>query len=201
MAASGMTSPYSADPPRPGAPILKALAAQAVAGVVVFGGWRILATSLDVPAISLLAAQGILAAILGHFFGLPRWWAPIHLLLPPGVAMALLWRLPPWVYLIAFLGLLGVFWNSVRGGVPLYLSNPRTKDALAGMVAEKGAFRFADLGCGLGGPVISLAQACPEGRFVALRRRRCYLPPPGSASDFRGRTTPKYGSPISGPWI
>ena len=163
-----MTSPQPADPPRPGAPILRALAAQAVAGIVVFVGWQILAGGIDAPAISLLAVQGVLAAILGHFFGLGRWWLPINVLLPPGIVMALVWRLPAWVYLIAFLGLLGVFWNSVRGGVPLYLSYRRTKDAIAGMLAENGVFRFADLGCGLGGPVISLAQARPEGRFVGF---------------------------------
>ncbi len=146
-------------------PLLKALAAQALAGAVVFGG---LAAGLEPPTAGLLAAQGVLAAIFGLAFGLRRWWLPIQLLLPAAVAIVWALRLPAWVFLAAFLGLLGIFWNSARGGVPLYLSNTLTKTALAGLLPEKGGFRFADLGCGLGGPVFTLSQARPEGRFTGF---------------------------------
>ncbi len=151
-------------------PLLKALAAQVLAGLVVFGGGRTLAADIgfQAPMAALLAGQGLLAAILGHFFGLRRWWAPIHILLPAAVAVALAWRFPAWVFLIAFLALLGIFWNSARGGVPLYLSNRKTKEALAGLLPAEAGFCFADLGCGLGGPVIGLSSARPEGRYTGF---------------------------------
>jgi len=148
-------------------PLLRALAVQAIAALIVFGG---LGSALGIhpPMTTLLAAQGIIAATLGHFFGLARWWLPIHVLLPAAVAITLAWKVPGWVFLIAFLGLLGIFWNSVRGGVPLYLSNRKTRDALTGLLPVAGDFHFADLGCGFAGPVLALAKARPDGRFTGF---------------------------------
>ncbi|MDA1091472.1 MAG: class I SAM-dependent methyltransferase [Proteobacteria bacterium] len=166
-----MTSPPSADSSsRPGPPIIKALVAQALAALVVFGGGRMFASAIGInaPMAGLLAAQGMMAAIFGFLFRLPLWWLPIHLLLPPAVAVTLAWKLPAWVFPAAFVALLGVFWNSMRGGVPLYLSNLSTKTALARLLPEKGGFRFADLGCGLGGPVLTLSRVRPEGRFTGF---------------------------------
>lgn len=156
------------EPPRPGAPILKALAAQGLAWVVMFRGVKMFASALglDIPMAVLLVGQGGFAALFGHIFGLRRWWLPIQLLFPPVTALALYWRLPDWVFLAAFVLLLGTYWNSVRGGVPLYLSNSKTKEDLAGLLPEKEGFRFADLGCGLGGPVLELSRLCPKGRYT-----------------------------------
>ena len=70
--------------------------------------------------------------------------------------------------LAVFLVLVGVFWNSARSGVPLYLSNRKTKQVLAGLLPEKDGIRFADLGCGFGGPVLALSQARPESHFTGV---------------------------------
>jgi len=165
MAASGMP-----DTAHGRMPLLTALGAQAAAALLVFGGTYGLSGFMDFrpPLIGLLALQGILAAGLGHFFGLAPWWAPVQLALLPAVALALTLRIPAWIFLAVFLGLLGVFWNSARGGVPLYLSNRKTKDVLAGLLPAEGGFRFADLGCGLGGPVLALSRARPEGHFTGI---------------------------------
>ncbi len=147
-------------------PLLTALGAQAVAGLMVFGGNLIL--DFTPPLIGALALQGVLAAGLSYFLGLASWWIPIQLILPAAVAWALVWQVPGWVFLAGFLVTLGVFWNSARSGVPLYLSNRKTKEVLAGLVPEKEGFRFADLGCGVGGPVITLAQGRPDGHFTGV---------------------------------
>ena len=173
-----------------------ALAAQALAGVAVFGIAILLARTavVSIPLMGLLAGQGVVAAILGSRFGLAAWWIPIQLVLPSGVAVVLLWQLPAWVLLVAFLVLLLAFWNSARGGVPLYLTNAKTKSALAGLLPKEApgeaarpgvppenknsgepatgkdnnvpGFRFADLGSGLGGPVLDLANRRPDGHFT-----------------------------------
>ncbi len=151
-------------------PLLTALGAQAIAGVVVFGGGYALSgfAGFQPPLIGLLALQGLLAAALGHFSGLAPWWAPIQLALPACLAAALAWRVPAWGFLAVFLVLVGVFWNSARSGVPLYLSNRKTKAVLAGLLPAKDGFRFADLGCGFGGPVLALSRTRPQGHFTGI---------------------------------
>ena len=122
-------------------PLLRALAAQMATGAVVFGSAFALAagTGLRPPLMALLALQGIGAAVLGTRFGLAQWWIPIQLVLPSALAVAWLWQVPEWIFLVLFVLLVLVFWNSARGGVPLYLSNPRTRAALAELLPKQEA--------------------------------------------------------------
>jgi len=154
----------------PRIPLLSALAAQLIGGAIVFGGAVLLTTltGIRVPLMALVAAQGVVAAILGKRFGLAPWWAPIQLVLPPAVAVAYFWHIPAWVFLLAFIGFVLIFWNSARGGVPLYLSNNKTKAALATLLPEKSGLQFIDLGTGLGGPVMALAEVRPDGNFTGI---------------------------------
>jgi len=48
--------------------------------------------------------------------------------------------------------------------VPLYLTNARTWDALAGVLPDRQGLRIIDLGCGFGGTVAALARARPDAR-------------------------------------
>ncbi|MFQ5765644.1 MAG: hypothetical protein ACE5GT_12015 [Rhodospirillales bacterium] len=157
-------------PPPARMPLLTALAAQLVAGALVFGGALALAraTGEGVPLVALLALQGVLAALLGLRLRLQPWWVPIQLVLPSAVAVGWFWRLPAWIYLTAFAGLALVFWNAARGGVPLYLTNRETRAALAGLLPDKAGFRFLDLGSGLAGPVAALARRRPDGDFTGI---------------------------------
>ncbi len=182
----------------PRIPLITALAAQLAAGALVFGGAVLLTrvAGVSLPLMALLAGQGVVAAVLGSRFGLASWWTPIHLVLPSAVAAALLWQVPAWVFLAAFMVLVLVFWNAATGGVPLYLTNPKTKAALARLLPEEApgetarpgvssenknsggartgtenkeqGFRFADLGSGLGGPVLELAMGRPDGHFTGI---------------------------------
>jgi len=151
-------------------PLAVALAAQVIAGIVVFGGALVViqATSWQSPLIVLLALHGLVAAEIGRRFGLAKWWPPIQLIFPFAVAGALAWHVPGWVYLGLFLGLAAVFWNSARGGVPLYLTNTGTKVAVAKLLPTEQDFHFLDLGCGLGGPVMVLSGQRPDGHFTGI---------------------------------
>ena len=151
-------------------PLPVALAAQVLAGIVVFGAAFILGrtTTWQPPLIILLALHGLVAAESGRRFGLAKWWIPVQLTFPFAVAAALVWQVPGWVYLALFVGLVAVFWNSARGGVPLYLTNTGTKAALAKLLPAKQNFHFADLGCGLGGPVLALSRERPDGHFTGI---------------------------------
>lgn len=152
----------------PRIPLFVALATQALAGVAVFGSAYLLTrtAAASIPLMALLAGQGVVAAILGSRFGLAAWWIPIQLVLPSGVAVVLWLQPPAWVLLAAFLVLVLAFWNSAAGGVPLYLTNTKTKATLAGLLPQEAGFRFVDLGSGLGGPVLALAHRRPDGHFA-----------------------------------
>ncbi|HEY4635639.1 MAG TPA: class I SAM-dependent methyltransferase [Rhodospirillales bacterium] len=148
---------------------LAAIAAQAIAAAVVFGGAFAVnaGAGVTLPLIALIALQGAAAAAIGLRLGLAAWWVPIQLVLPFAVAAALLWQLPPWVFLAAFVFLLLFYWNSV-GGVPLYLTNRMTRATIAGLLSERAGLRFIDLGSGLGGPLVDLAKRRPDATFTGV---------------------------------
>jgi hypothetical protein len=152
-------------------PAVSALLAQLLAllavvlvlwGLARFGGVRL-------PLWQSLLLQGVLAAALGHGFGLQRWWLPINFAFAPALAALLARELPSAWFLVAFLLLLLINWNSFREQVPLYLSGAKTREALSARLAELPAdFRFVDLGCGLAGTLVQLARDYPQARLVGV---------------------------------
>lgn len=106
----------------------------------------------------LVLAQGATAALWSVVLRQPYWWFPIHLLfLPIAIAMLTL-QLPSWLYLSAVLLLALVFWGTVKGDVPLFLSSNAVADAVAAIVEREHAGVFADLGAGIGSVAAPLAQ-------------------------------------------
>ncbi len=117
---------------------------------------------------SLALFWGAVAGIASGVLGLRRWWLPVQALAPILVFALLRADLPNWVYGLAFLGLLGTYWNAVGQGVPLYLSNPTTWRALETLLPKRSGARLIDLGSGLGGTLAHLARARPDCRFVGV---------------------------------
>lgn len=147
-------------------PIFRAVLAQGVGAALAFG----IAGTLrpDTPLVTVLAAQGVIAAVLGLKLGLARWWIPLNLLLPPLVPLALGLHLPAWIYGVAFLALVLVQWNSAGERVPLYLTNRKTWTALADLLPERQGFSAVDLGSGIGGTLLFLAARRSDGRFKGI---------------------------------
>jgi len=137
--------------------LLKALAAQAMgltftimlawmSPVLLHGSWR------------LALIQGTAAALWSTVLRQRYWWTFIHLLfLPMAIAMLAL-QLPSWLYLSIVLLLALVFWGTVKGDVPLFLSSSAVADAVATLVEQENANVFADLGAGVGSVAVPLAQ-------------------------------------------
>lgn len=189
----------------PTPPLFVALTSHITASVVVFPAAAFLADSfrLFVPLILVLAVEGALAAMLGAMFGLARWWAVFNFLLPPLLVALHSLGLPSWTYFIVFALLVALYWNAPRDRVPLYLTNRSTVAALAGLLQGRRRFSFADLGCGLGGPLIGLARRFPEAQFVgvesapipfALARIRVFL---ASAPNVRIKFTSLWDEDLS----
>lgn len=110
-------------------------------------------------------AQGGLAAALSVALRQPAWWPALHFVFLPAAALALRAGLPAWSYLAAFVLLALFFWSTFRTRVPLYLSNRKAWDALAALLPADRAFRFIDLGSGLGDVPLHLERRFPLGRF------------------------------------
>jgi SAM-dependent methyltransferase len=113
--------------------------------------------------------QGVLAAALGHWLGLRRWWLPLNLAFVPGLLALQSREWPSWWFLAAFAVLLLINWNSFREQVPLYLSGARTRQRLSERLAGlPDDFHFVDLGCGVGSTLVQLARDYPAAHLVGV---------------------------------
>jgi len=133
----------------------------------------------------LAVAQGVAAALWSSAFRQPYWWMPIHLLfLPMAIAMLTL-QLSPGLYLLIALLLALVFWGTVKGDVPLFLSSTAVADAVAAIVERENAAMFADLGAGIGSVAVPLAGR----RAMAVDAWEC-APLPWLITAWRCRRLP-----------
>lgn len=131
-----------------------------------FSFWLLARFGLTSPGMWPFAfAQGGLAAALSAALRQPAWWPPLHFVFLPAAALALRAGLPAWSYLAAFVLLALFFWSTFRTRVPLYLSDRKAWDALAALLPVERAFRFIDLGSGLGDVPLHLERRFPLGRF------------------------------------
>jgi hypothetical protein len=121
----------------------------------------------SLPAARLIL-QGAIASLIGRLLRLPYWWVPINLMLPLAVVYTAALALPPWLYLLAFVALLLLQWNSGAERVPLYLSNRPTREALAGLLPEGPGHHLVDIGSALGGTLLYLARRRPDMRFSGI---------------------------------
>ena len=106
-------------------PILRAALIQAGAYPVTLLVIYLMATLGLKPGLPDVAVvQGVLAALLTVRYGLAPWWRLIQLLFPLALVAAGMLALPPVIYLIVFVVLMGLFWSTYRTQVPLYPSGP-----------------------------------------------------------------------------
>jgi hypothetical protein len=169
---TGRMRPLTSTPP-----ILRALLALAAAIPVAAGLLR-LGLFLVPPLAGVVSALpnwalalwvGLVAALLGGPLRLERWWRMFLVLLPPCFVLLLGLELGAGWYLALFLLLVGVYWSTFSTRVPLYLAGPKVRAALLALLPPVGMpLRFVDLGCGLGGVVLALARARPDGEFSGV---------------------------------
>lgn len=147
--------------------MLAALAAQAL-GFMLIAALAIARPGLFTAPWQGLLAQSLLAPLCAAVFGQPPWWLAIHALFWPLVALVLWLGLPTWLYPLLLLLSVLVFWGTVGGEVPLFLSSPAVADAVIRLVEKEATRRFADLGAGLGNVAAPLARRCPGVRVDAF---------------------------------
>jgi SAM-dependent methyltransferase len=145
-------------------PLLLAVLAQGIALLLV----KLLPPLMPEMLAARLILQGSIAAMAGRLLKLPFWWVPINLLLPLAVVTTLTLELPSWLFLLAFIALLLIQWNSGSEQVPLYLSNRKTWQQLEKLLPQASETCFVDVGSGLGGTLFHLARRHPAGHFTGI---------------------------------
>ncbi len=116
-----------------------------------------------------LLLWGGAAALCGEWvFVLQKWWTFINFIFPMAVYIALMLTLPSWVYLLAFLLSLTVFWNVRSERVPLYLSNQETCQVIHEILQRYDHPSFLDMGCGVGSTIIRLSALNPNLQFTGI---------------------------------
>jgi hypothetical protein len=147
--------------------LLKAIACQLIGFLISLLLVSVTATPGMVPFV---ACQAISASAASFALRQPAWWVPIHLLFAPAALTMLTLQLPSWLYLLAVLMLGLVFWGTIKGDVPLFLSSTAVNDALKIIVDHEQAQSFIDLGAGIGSVTSSLAAQRPEMTVEAWER-------------------------------
>lgn len=152
-------------------PILRAFAAQLLAGVFVGSVSYVVVSLVDIkpPLLAAALVHGVIAASIGHRLGLNRWWWIINFAFVPALLLLIALDVPPLACLVGFGLLLLLNWNSLSGGVPLYLTGDATCDRLASLIEPRGeTFRFIDLGSGLAGTLCRLSRRFPKAHFEGV---------------------------------
>jgi SAM-dependent methyltransferase len=138
--------------------------------------------------------QGLLAMAITWKLGLARWWRPIQLLFPIAVLAASALHLPPWIFLVLFLILLGWYWSTFRTQVPYYPSNEAVWCAVEDMLPRDKPLRVIDIGSGLGGMAMHLAKARPLAQVEGIE----LAPVPWLVSRLRARLSGSRASFVRG---
>ena len=114
----------------------------------------------------------VVSAGLCHRLSLAKWWVPVQIILPPAPLIATTWQVLPWIFLLVFVALLLVYWNTARNQMPFCLTTRITWAALAELLPEEKGGQFIDIGCGIGGALLYSRASAPPFELAWLRRFR-----------------------------
>lgn len=165
--------------------LAKALLCQVLA-VIAIGLLRTFLPPEGIDSRFYLLLQAIIAAAFSSLLGQAIWWRVIHLLFMPAVGLMLAFNLPSWLYLLILILLTLVFWGTVKGDVPLFLSSAEVNDEVIAILKREKASHFIELGVGIGTVVAPVARRLPNLRIDAVER----APMPCLVAYWRCRNLP-----------
>lgn len=148
-------------------PLRNAFWAQIVGVLTAAAAIKIVSPQLFSQPLICAVLQGAIAAVTSYKLAAARWWTPIHLGFLPLAVIANQLGIPPFVWLGAFLLFFLLFWRTDKSQVPLFLTNARAAQEIAGLLPDK-PLSFLDLGCGTGSLIRFLAKARPDCRFTGI---------------------------------
>jgi hypothetical protein len=150
-------------------PIAKAFIAQLFGGIsVLIASWFLPNEIISaVPLLMWTLIAGSIAALFGVLYGMAFWWGAINVFFLPSVYLSMGLMIPGGVFFILFTFLVVVYWNSAQG-IPIYLTNSKTCQGLAGLLPCKPKIKFIDIGCGFGGTLGYLSYYKKSGIFRGI---------------------------------
>lgn len=125
-------------------------------------------SGLKLSPLVFLLSCGLIAACVSWVFRFDWWWSPIQLFFSSAIYVALQLSLSPWLYLLALIFSLLLFWSTHRTQVPYYPSSDVVVEPVAKILDEFKCARFIDVGCGLGGLLFKLEQRMGRGSFCGV---------------------------------
>lgn len=169
-------------------PLLRALVCQILAFAVTF----LAANALPIfhHPIVFLATQTTLAVSASRLIRQPLWWTFIHLLFLPSVFVFFTLAIPAWIYLLIVAVMTLIFWGTIRGDVPLFLSSDEVAQTICEWLQQEPVKKFADLGAGVGSVAQPVAQRFPNLQVDAWE----HAPLPWLISKSRGRNLKNYNT-------
>jgi SAM-dependent methyltransferase len=129
--------------------------------------WLLARSGVALPIAVIALLQGAIAALITWKVGLAPWWRLIELLFPLALLGAHSLHLPPNIFLLLFVLLLGMYWSTFRTQVPFYPSSPSVWNAVAQLLPAH-PVRVIDIGSGLGGLALALARMRPDAQFCGI---------------------------------
>jgi hypothetical protein len=160
---------YSAPRQRTWPPVVIAMLLQALAAALTAATARLLLAPLQMvlPLLGAAMLCGTYAAALSGAAGLARWWMLIQFGFAPLLLLVSELRVPSAVWIVLFVFFVAVYWSTFRTQVPLYLSSTRVREALLTLLPP-GRFTFIDIGSGVGGVLLDLADARADGSYHGI---------------------------------
>jgi hypothetical protein len=105
-----------------------------------------------------LTVQSSAAMLFSFLSRQPTWWLPIHVVFLPSVFVFFTFAIPAWIYLVLVVVFTLIFWGTIRGDVPLFLSSSIVTETVIDLLKTENAKNFADLGAGVGTVAIPVAK-------------------------------------------
>jgi hypothetical protein len=120
------------------------------------------------PLYFYIVVLAAIAAFLTSVFHLDWWWRGIQFFFPLLIWTFLFIEIPHHYYLIAFLISALIFWTTFRTQVPYYPSTAALLPIILNLLPTYRSIKFIDIGSGMGGLLIKLANARSDSVFFGV---------------------------------
>jgi len=124
--------------------------------------------SNTLPRAIFLMLQGAIAALIARKAKLAIWWQWILFIFPLAVWLALKLDLTPTFLFTGFLLFVLMYWSVFLTQVPYYPSGQEVCDAVAKLIDHEKQLKIIEIGSGLGGFSIRLAQIRPKSSYMGI---------------------------------
>ena len=159
--------------------LLFQLAALVLVALFLYGLLRLSGMRLTLAQV--VALHGLVVLCMTRCSRLDWWWSVIQPVLPLTMLFMAGIDIPSWCYLFVFLVLLFSYWSIFRTRVPYFPSTHSVWVAMDDLLPKGKPLSFIDIGSGMGGLVLHLANVRPESRFDGIE----IAPLPWLISRFR----------------